>query len=145
MNKSSLEDLDPADKQALLARARAAKLSRSGAGAQAPLARRTQPGPEFPASHAQQRLWFIETLAGDSDGDMRGSAAYHIPCALRLRGVLDPVALRGALRRLVQRHEALRTRFVARDGEVLQCVAAHADFVLLQHDLSADEDAEARL
>ncbi|MEZ4597802.1 MAG: condensation domain-containing protein [Chloroflexota bacterium] len=40
-----------------------------------------------------------------------GSAAYDLSTTLRLRGTLDLDALRVALRRLVQRHEALRTTF----------------------------------
>jgi amino acid adenylation domain-containing protein len=59
-----------------------------------------------PLSFAQERLWFMEHLAP-------GTAAYTIPLALRLRGPLDPVALRGALGGVVARHETLRARFPA--------------------------------
>ena len=60
-------------------------------------------GPE-PVSLTQQRLWFLTRLEG-------ASAAYHIRGAFLLRGVLDLGALVGALRRIVERHESLRTRF----------------------------------
>ncbi len=58
---------------------------------------------EIPLSLAQQRLWFIDRL--------ESSPAYHIPNALRLRGPLDADALARALRDIIARHEALRTRF----------------------------------
>src|SRR5688500_12029495 len=52
-------------------------------------------------SYAQERLWFLSQLEGVSE-------AYHLPIALRLRGV-DEEALRDAVKSLVARHEALRT------------------------------------
>ena len=64
-------------------------------------------------SFAQQRLWFLSQIEGVSE-------AYHIPLALRLRGVLHEGALYRALDRLVQRHEALRSVFGTQDGEGIQ-------------------------
>ncbi len=55
-------------------------------------------------SFAQERLWFITQM------DERASAAYHMGGGLRLRGRLDEGALVRALDRIVERHEALRTR-----------------------------------
>ncbi|MEQ1808231.1 MAG: amino acid adenylation domain-containing protein, partial [Burkholderiaceae bacterium] len=57
-------------------------------------------------SFAQQRLWFLAQIEGVSQ-------AYHIGMGLRLVGRLDASALRRALQRIVQRHEALRTTFMA--------------------------------
>ena len=57
-----------------------------------------------PLSYAQQRLWFLAQMEGVSE-------AYHIPLGLRLQGKLDRGALRRALDRIVERHEALRTMF----------------------------------
>ncbi|MEN5144490.1 amino acid adenylation domain-containing protein, partial [Pseudomonas juntendi] len=64
----------------------------------------------LPLSFAQQRLWFLAQL-------QEASAAYHIPLALRLEGKLQRTALERALRRLIERHESLRSCFVERDGE----------------------------
>ncbi|WP_321884918.1 non-ribosomal peptide synthetase [Paraburkholderia bannensis] len=66
-----------------------------------------------PLSDAQARLWFFARLNPHS-------AAYNLPGAVRLEGVLDRAAVQGALAALVARHESLRTRFVEVDGEPLQ-------------------------
>ncbi len=69
----------------------------------------------FPASFAQQRLWFLDQVEP-------GSAVYNIPKAFRLTGPLDAAVLVRALNEIVARHEALRTIFAAQDGEALQAV-----------------------
>ncbi|PMQ04698.1 Tyrocidine synthase 3 [Dyella sp. AD56] len=71
----------------------------------------------MPLSYPQRRLWFLDRL------DPAAGAAYLIPAALRLRGVLDAAALRAALDCIVDRHEVLRTAFVERDGVPYQEVA----------------------
>ena len=89
-------------------------------------------------SFAQQRLWFIAQM---DEGD-----AYHIPLGLRLRGVLDRQALRGALDTLIARHEALRTSFVVLDGEPFQQIGpAESGFALLEHDLRGHVEATAEV
>ncbi|OHD31501.1 MAG: hypothetical protein A2004_13200 [Spirochaetes bacterium GWC1_61_12] len=75
--------------------------------------------PRLPLSLAQQRLWFLAQMKG-------GSQAYHIPEILKLRGRLDKAALRRALDRIVQRHEALRTSFGLLDDEPVQLIAPAA-------------------
>ena len=55
-----------------------------------------------PLSFAQQRLWFVEQLAP-------GTPTYHLPFAVRLRGKLDPDALKQALQAVIRRHAPLRT------------------------------------
>ncbi|MGK5637209.1 SDR family NAD(P)-dependent oxidoreductase [Streptomyces sp. URMC 126] len=79
----------------------------------------TPEGPDtllFPASYAQQRMWFFHHLD-------RGNPYYNIPLALRLTGEADPAALQAALDGVVARHEILRTTFTERDGEPRQLVA----------------------
>jgi len=66
-------------------------------------------------SLAQQRLWFLSRM-GQAD------QAYHISGAVQLDGALDRDALQQALQRILQRHEALRTRFVQVDGQPRQCI-----------------------
>ncbi len=96
---------------------------------------------ELPQSLAQNRLWITWQL------DPR-SSAYTIPGALRLRGELDEDAVRASFQQLIQRHEALRTRFYERDGQAFQRVDAKADFELQVIDLSdlpvAEREARAQ-
>ncbi|MDY7534543.1 non-ribosomal peptide synthetase [Pseudomonas sp. Bout1] len=95
---------------------------------------------DLPQSLAQNRLWITWQLDPHS-------SAYTIPGALRLRGELDEDAVRSSFQQLVQRHEALRTRFFERDGQAFQRVDAKADFELQVIDLShlpaAEREARA--
>src|SRR6185437_10735240 len=83
---------------------------RRGRAAPADSIERRDPGAtDLPLSFGQQQLWFIDRCAP-------GNAMYNIPLAIGLRGPLDPGALGDAIDDLVVRHEALRTRLVARPG-----------------------------
>ncbi|MEO3974458.1 amino acid adenylation domain-containing protein [Streptomyces sp. CAU 1734] len=64
----------------------------------------------LPLSHAQRRLWLIDSVRGPG-------STYNVPLAIRLRGTLDIAALRAALHDVVTRHETLRTLFAEHDGE----------------------------
>ncbi|WP_455883868.1 non-ribosomal peptide synthetase [Pseudomonas putida] len=96
---------------------------------------------DLPQSLAQNRLWITWQLDPQS-------SAYTIPGALRLRGELDEDAVRASFQQLIQRHEALRTRFYERDGQAFQRVDAHVDFDLQVIDLSdlpaAEREARAQ-
>jgi amino acid adenylation domain-containing protein/non-ribosomal peptide synthase protein (TIGR01720 family) len=70
----------------------------------------------FPASFAQQRLWFLEQLEPST-------GAYNIPVAYRLRGRVHPDALEQSLTQIVHRHEVLRTSFGFEDGKAVQIVS----------------------
>jgi amino acid adenylation domain-containing protein len=67
-------------------------------------------------SFAQQRLWFMDQWAP-------GRAFYNISEAMRLTGPLNVEALSDALNEIVRRHESLRTKFVAVDGQAVQVIA----------------------
>ena len=94
----------------------------------------------IPLSFAQERLWFLDQLTP-------GASVYHVARALRLVGRLDVSALHASLREIVRRHEALRTTFVAVDGEPRQLVAPTLDLPLPTVDLGAlgEREREARL
>ena len=83
----------------------------------------------FPASFAQQRLWFLDKLEP-------GHAFYNMPAALRIPTRVDTVALQRVLNDLVHRHESLRTGFLDIDGHPLQMVAPEATVTLRRVDLT---------
>ena len=70
----------------------------------------------LPLSFAQQRLWFLHQMDPQS-------AAYNLPEAMRIRGLLDLPALERSLNEIIRRHEALRTTFSLRAGEPVQLIA----------------------
>src|SRR5262249_54906293 len=77
-------------------------------------------------SFAQQRMWFLAQFEGASE-------AYHIAGGVRLIGDLDRGALRRALDRIVERHEALRTRFRQVEGRPVQVIGpAEEGFMLAE-------------
>ncbi|TXS35026.1 non-ribosomal peptide synthetase, partial [Streptomyces sp. uw30] len=94
----------------------------------------------LPLSYAQSRMWLLQQLDP-------ASPAYNVCLAIRLRGPLDPAALRTALQGLVDRHEVLRTRCPATaDGTPEQIVDAGAQVEFATADLSGlvEEERDSR-
>ncbi len=71
----------------------------------------------FPASFAQQRLWFLEGLQSNT-------ATYNLPATIRLTGALNVEVLQQSINAIIQRHEVLRTTFRSMDGQLMQVIAA---------------------
>jgi amino acid adenylation domain-containing protein len=69
----------------------------------------------FPASFAQQRLWFLDQL-------IPGNTIYNVPTIIRLTGSLNTFALEQTFNEIVRRHETLRTTFMVSDGQPLQVI-----------------------
>lgn len=69
----------------------------------------------YPASFAQERLWFLDQFSP-------GNPSYNVPLLFRITGVVDYKALELAIAQLVTRHEVLRTRFVNLRGVPRQVV-----------------------
>ena len=91
----------------------------------------------LPLSFAQQRLWFLDQLEP-------GSAAYNIPAAVRLKGLLDVKALERSLKEVVRRHEVLRTTFTVVQGQPVQVIGEGEEFGLSVLELAAELSAEER-
>ncbi len=89
----------------------------------------------YPASAAQQRLWFFDSLTP-------GSAAYNLMVAHRLTGALDLAALERALTALHARHDALRTALAMRPAGLSQIVTGQIEPRLVVRDLSAAAPAQ---
>ena len=89
----------------------------------------------FPASFAQQRLWFLSQLEPDS-------ASYNTALAVRLRGSLNREATVWSLNEIVRRHEVLRTTFDEIDGELVQVIAEDRSIDLPVVDFSLEPPSE---
>ena len=85
-------------------------LDKQQRGAELPPIAPLEEGEPLVLSFAQQRLWFLAQLEGQS-------ATYNIPTALRLEGPLDETALKHSLTSLIQRHHSLRLCFPEIDRE----------------------------
>ena len=92
-------------------------------GSDAVVLEKIMPAPrdeDLPLSFAQKRLWFLDKLAP-------GNGAYNVPLAIRIAGPLNQDALRKSWDYLLQRHAALRTSIVERDGQPYQRIAPLAN------------------
>ncbi|MCJ2036206.1 condensation domain-containing protein, partial [Methylobacterium sp. J-068] len=107
-------------------RAALARLLREDADTTDAIPRRS-PGASAPLSAAQQRLWFLQCYEPDS-------AAYNSVRAFRLTGDLDARALEAAFRRLIARHDVLRTVIAEEDGTPVQRALPQVDFALASLD-----------
>ncbi|HEY9747314.1 MAG TPA: amino acid adenylation domain-containing protein [Allocoleopsis sp.] len=88
----------------------------------------------FPASFAQQRLWFLHQLVPENP-------FYNVSAAVRLQGSLDLGALEQAFQAIIQRHEVLRTTFDTVEGELTQIIHPRASFSLSVTDLQSTPEA----
>jgi amino acid adenylation domain-containing protein len=91
----------------------------------------------FRLSPQQERLWQWQA---QSDG------VYVVQCTLQIRGGLDASRLLQALRRIVSRHEILRTGFRKRPGMSLpfQVIADAGEVCWQTHDVSALAEQQQR-
>ncbi len=129
---------DFVERPTVAALADAVEQTRSTASPSGPLLVRGPIDGPAPCSFAQERLWFVDQLAGST-------GAYNEHLGTRIRGPLDVGALERGLNAIVQRHAALRTSFMAEDGTAMQFVHAVATVELERIDLSSVPDAEAEL
>ncbi|WP_433260468.1 amino acid adenylation domain-containing protein [Actinosynnema sp. CS-041913] len=86
----------------------------------------------FPASFAQERLWFVAQLAPDL-------GVYNIAFPVTLPDGLDVDLFRDAFERLVDRHETLRTALAIVDGRLTQVVHRRVPVEFAVTDASPDE------
>jgi amino acid adenylation domain-containing protein len=117
-----------------------AKLSQQKGTQSPPMIALPRSGP-MPLSFAQQRLWFVDQYEP-------GGAFYNIPVAVRLNGPIQVEALEQTLKKIVERHEVLRTSFMQVDGEPWQVISADAALELpntsLEHLPEEEREAEAK-
>jgi len=94
---------------------------------------------ELQTSFAQQRLWLLDQIDG-------GSAHYNMPSALKLEGVLNRQALNQTFSAIIERHESLRTCFVAgENGQPVQVIQTASPFEVSVVDLSGLDQCARQL
>jgi non-ribosomal peptide synthetase component F len=89
----------------------------------------------FPLSYSQEQLWFMDKL-------QPGSPVYNIPLYVPFRGSFDLAALEHSLRTLIARHDMLRARFDAVNGEPRQIIEPEVPMELPIEDLSKLSSAQ---
>lgn len=83
---------------------------------------------EFPCTQTQLRCWVLDQLKP-------GNPALNVAVRWEIRGNFKASTIEAALRRIIQRHEVLRTRFVERAGRPYQQVVEAVDFRMSVIDL----------
>lgn len=91
----------------------------------------------LPLSYSQERMWFLHQVEPEG-------SAYNVSGAVTLEGPLSTQALFAAFTVVMQRHEVLRTRYAAVDGEPELRVTSDASLVFEEHDLRRDASPEER-
>jgi amino acid adenylation domain-containing protein len=92
----------------------------------------------LPLSSAEEGLWLLQQIRPEL-------AAWNMQSGLRIRGALDVAALRSALAAMTERHEALRTSFLATSGQAARIVAPKVSAELEVIDLSGSPDSRAEI
>ncbi len=99
---------------------------------------RAEESVHFPASLAQTRFWLLEELDP-------GRAALNVAVQWTLLGSVTPDQAEEAWRRVIDRHEILRTGLKAIDGLPIQVLYSTAGFHLTHIDLTELSEAERLL
>jgi amino acid adenylation domain-containing protein len=84
----------------------------------------------YPLSAAQKRLYFLHELD-------KGSLAYNMLTAFKLKGSLDKDRLINAVNKLVATYEVLRTTFAIINHDVVQKIAQHITLDIEQYSASS--------
>jgi len=92
---------------------------------------RAEVKPRYPVSYAQQRMYALH--------ERDGGIAYNCPSAYVVSGKFDQTRIHSAFQRTVDRHEALRTRFLLSGSELEQHIDDCGDFVVQKF---KEDDAE---
>ncbi|NOU89221.1 amino acid adenylation domain-containing protein [Paenibacillus sp. LMG 31460] len=100
-----------------------------------------RPAPQqdvYPVSSAQKRMFIINQVEGSGTG-------YNMPGMFILKGKLDRNRLEEAFRRLIERHETLRTSFETVNGEPFQRVHASVPFEISYTEVDGGEPSRVEV
>ncbi|AJC23743.1 non-ribosomal peptide synthetase [Bacillus velezensis] len=93
--------------------------------------------PYYPVSSAQRRMYLLSHTEG-------GELTYNMTGAMNVEGTIDPERLNAAFRKIIARHEALRTSFDLYEGEPAQRIHQNVDFTI-ERIQASEEEAEDRV
>ena len=88
----------------------------------------------YPMSSTQRRMYLLWQM------DKQGTA-YNLPVIMKMTGEIDPDGVINAVKKIIQRHEILRTAFVEKDGELVQKIIS-ADNA--KYDIAYTEDTRSK-
>ncbi|WP_139491838.1 non-ribosomal peptide synthetase [Brevibacillus dissolubilis] len=94
----------------------------------------------FPASFAQQSLWYRYKMEADS-------ARYNIMKAMKMTGSLDVSALHRSIHEVIRRHETLRTTFSEQNDVPIQVISSafHLEIPIIPFtDFDHEEEREKK-
>ncbi|QQP77975.1 amino acid adenylation domain-containing protein [Bacillus sp. TK-2] len=86
----------------------------------------------YPLSSAQRRLYILNKIEGSG-------VSYNMPFAMKIKGDLDVHQLEQAFRKLIERHESLRTSFVMVDGEPVQKIEKDINFQVTYREMGTNK------
>ncbi|AYG69905.1 MULTISPECIES: condensation domain-containing protein [unclassified Rhizobium] len=95
---------------------------------------------EFPCTQTQLRCWILDQLNP-------GNPALNVAVRWEIRGSFKVVTLEAAFRKVIQRHEILRTRFIEKSGRPFQQAVGDVNFKMSVIDLRGmpPEQRQARI
>jgi amino acid adenylation domain-containing protein len=86
----------------------------------------------YPVSSAQQRIFLIHQL------DLI-STVYNIPIVLDIKGEMEPNRVEKTIKKLIERHEALQTYFLIKEGKPVQRIKEELEFHLNYKETKEEE------
>jgi non-ribosomal peptide synthetase component F/acyl carrier protein len=92
----------------------------------------------YPLSASQSRIFFLEKYTDTN-------RAYNIPTILKIEGTLDETRFFNALKKLIHRHEVLRTSFELHPDGPVQIIHEHSDLIVEKFALEDGHDIEISL
>ncbi|MEC1406796.1 fengycin non-ribosomal peptide synthetase FenC [Bacillus halotolerans] len=91
----------------------------------------------YPVSSAQKRMYVLQQLED-------GGTGYNMPAVLELEGKLDLTRMEAVFKKLIKRHESLRTSFTTdADGEPVQRIHDEVPFTFRTSVLGGQTEQEA--
>ncbi|PCN44114.1 non-ribosomal peptide synthetase [Brevibacillus laterosporus] len=96
-----------------------------GTGMGVPLITKLTKQDDYPVSSVQKRLYVL------AEQEAQNGTSYNLPVGICIEGKLDYAKLREQIKHVISRHEALRTSFHLREGEIVQQIHDEVDIPLV--------------